>query len=485
MWSNKQDVNDYGERVLLLDPNKNRSKGGDRNHQQYTAPPSESIIGGYPTFFQDDAYYTNYQQKKCTICQEPMHLITQLYAPLEDQQLERTLFVFGCNKASCIQSIFQQKDKSDVNGGDSFHLGGGGVLHCVRSQWRRTDGHKQNESVLAAKESQVKMPSTPDLGWGDDDMESSSLGGWGDDCGDDTNDWVDASREEPSSTSMNDLEEMLAAMEATSESSHTKTAQTKTTPKKTTERDSPSSSKEDCCTSATACPNESPCFPSYHLDIYEEPQRAQKGKDANVDDFYEDENIGLASDVDNSRIQKLLSNYLKDEEDEDILTALKGNHSETANEEHGGGGEKFERMNPKDRSFLSFTDRIKRSPNQVIRYAYGGVPMWSIPTPRHLIHNGTKRVDRAHRSLIPPCQCGSSREFEFQLMPSALHCLDVDSHVSSSKPTKNESNDDDELGLMMNRDHGGMNWGAIAVYSCAASCNENREEFLVIQDAVD
>ena len=30
-----------------------------------------------------------------------------------------------------------------------------------------------------------------------------------------------------------------------------------------------------------------------------------------------------------------------------------------------------------------------------------------------------------------------------------------------------------------------MNWGTIAVYSCASSCNTNREEFVIVQESAD
>jgi Programmed cell death protein 2, C-terminal putative domain. len=32
---------------------------------------------------------------------------------------------------------------------------------------------------------------------------------------------------------------------------------------------------------------------------------------------------------------------------------------------------------------------------------------------------------------------------------------------------------------------GGMNWGTIAVYSCSVSCEEFREEYVVVQESVD
>jgi pre-rRNA-processing protein TSR4 len=72
---------------------------------------------------------------------------------------------------------------------------------------------------------------------------------------------------------------------------------------------------------------------------------------------------------------------------------------------------------------------------------------------------------------IPPCICGSERIFEFQLLPSILHVLDVDSSVIPHEV--DESVDINSVG--------GMNWGSIAVYSCPNSCDESREEVCVVQ----
>lgn len=111
--------------------------------------------------------------------------------------------------------------------------------------------------------------------------------------------------------------------------------------------------------------------------------------------------------------------------------------------------------------------------------------------------------------IVPPCPCGSQRAFEFQLMPSILHTLDVDQY---SLDDNNEEEDDtkmttpctekqkqqqqqgetiegrkqrDSLEWVMRKDRGGMNWGVVAVYSCAMSCDKFREEFVVLQESTD
>lgn len=59
---------------------------------------------------------------------------------------------------------------------------------------------------------------------------------------------------------------------------------------------------------------------------------------------------------------------------------------------------------PEDRQFSKFTSRIKRNPDQVLRYNRGGVPLW-IST--HHIPN---------EEDIPRCEyCGTQRQFEFQV----------------------------------------------------------------------
>ena len=87
--------------------------------------------------------------------------------------------------------------------------------------------------------------------------------------------------------------------------------------------------------------------------------------------------------------------------------------------------------------FAYFTTRMARAPEQCIRYCFdeGAQPLWP------------SSQGRAPRN-IPPCnRCGAPRRFEYQLLPQALHFMQVD----SSEP---EAPD----------------WATIAVYCCSASC---------------
>jgi len=86
---------------------------------------------------------------------------------------------------------------------------------------------------------------------------------------------------------------------------------------------------------------------------------------------------------------------------------------------------------------------------------------------------------------IPPCsECGAARVFEFQIVPTLLHVLEVDKYVT------NGANGDENSGKISVLDYqqGGMDWGNIAVYSCSnptCKCAAPVEEYCVVQDSID
>jgi len=114
---------------------------------------------------------------------------------------------------------------------------------------------------------------------------------------------------------------------------------------------------------------------------------------------------------------------------------------------------------------------------------YGGTPLWSIPLPpkqhQHKSNNKQKKNNKPHKAPfpeIPNCSCGAKRLFEFQILPSLLHVLNVDSYATQG--SKDNMDVDDLIST------GGMDWGCIAVYSCSESCQQSREEFMIVQQAI-
>jgi hypothetical protein len=90
---------------------------------------------------------------------------------------------------------------------------------------------------------------------------------------------------------------------------------------------------------------------------------------------------------------------------------------------------------------------------------------------KKLSSRGRSRSGTLHP--IPPGSRGEPREFLFQLLPSLLHVLQVDSAGSHGS-------------LDVAFSQGGMNWGNIAVYASSAPTSEGRnEEYVVVQESVD
>jgi hypothetical protein len=106
-------------------------------------------------------------------------------------------------------------------------------------------------------------------------------------------------------------------------------------------------------------------FPCFLIHSQQEPPATRPVED--------EDDVGMTGSDD--KIQKMLERYMMEEEDEEILTALRGSVESSSG---GRGGEKDERLSAADRALLTFSDRLKRWPRQVLRYAYNGVPLWSM-----------------------------------------------------------------------------------------------------------
>ncbi|NXX91527.1 PDD2L protein, partial [Centropus bengalensis] len=121
-----------------------------------------------------------------------------------------------------------------------------------------------------------------------------------------------------------------------------------------------------------------------------------------------------------------------------------------------GGNEKYEKSEVKsrDHTFHKFMKRISMCPEQILRYSWGGQPLFITCPPAN--------IDRG----IPACSnCGSNRVFEFQLMPALVSMLCSDSDLS-------------------------VEFGTAIVYTCEKSCWPTNhqtplEEFIFVQEDPD
>jgi pre-rRNA-processing protein TSR4 len=249
---------------------------------------------------------------QCAICHNPLFLLVHLIIPSRNQQKDdRCVEILACNKATCLASTFQD---------NALCYGGAGAVVCQRSTVTNDD---RKQEMLTAPKSNAATAN-------DDDWTTTT------DDGD---------------NSVEDLEAKLAAMEASMSNKATTTAKSD----KPRERPKSSTSTHQ--------------FPSFPLSSLLEPPCDRLHGPTDDDD------VGISSSGTDDKIQAMLAKYMAEEEDEGILSALKGAGVDGGS---GGGKERDERLSAAERALLSYSDRLKRSPRQVVRHAYGGVPMWSM-----------------------------------------------------------------------------------------------------------
>ncbi len=465
MWSNCQDTSEHGEPILLFQP-----AGGsrERTRSRLRAKSSSSHIGGLPCYHEQDTRLPSiigenggFTNPRCTICEQQMYLIVQMHAPLDD--LDRTLYVFGCNTFSCHSR--GDNDKGEMGNDESEssnRFQSCKSVRCIRSQqcWTGLTA-LTGEAMTRDSEEPCNILRDNDWGVGDDNAS------WGDD-GD--NEWGGGKNNTSSGDyiSIDDLELLLNSCEMKSPGR---------TSKPSPSTDIAAVQQSHRADSANRTNGTEPSFEYHDLETVNEPIVHRGGGDE--DDDEDDVDCGNA---DATKVDEMLSRYLDMEDDEEILLVLKGGNnspSRGGSEFGGSGGERYERLPPEERALLSFSTRLKRAPSQVVRYAYGGIPLWSKPLhqPQSSIHKSNQQSKNVYSTplVVPNCDCGAERVFEFQIMPSVLHVLDVDRYASGSQKSD---------GLIELISSGGMNWGVIAVYSCPESCEKSREEFVIVQDAV-
>ena len=345
-----------------------------------------------------------------------MYLFVQLrIKPVEGEAEKNDRFVclFACPKEECFGQL--QFDKG-------FSSGGQGLVKCmVRSV--------PVENSAEVSKSAAQLPVAPTkASWYSDDND------WG--MNDDDN--------------SNALEEAVAAMEQNLDADGALASLKKQSNKPSKSREKPKSN--ETLQSGFGC-----CL----LTKQNEPLPARP--------MLEEDDVGMG--VSDEKIRNMLARYMAEEEDEDILAALQGTELGGGG---GGKGEEDERLSEEDRILRGFQDRLRRVPRQVLRYALGGMPLWSVPDKNW----------KTGKQLwnVPECVCcGERRMFEFQVLPSILATLDVDKVSQSRGKVMNSKQSLDEM--MTN----GMNFGSIAVYTCAnAGCRaEWKEAAVVIQKSVD
>ncbi|KAJ3597117.1 hypothetical protein NHX12_003517 [Muraenolepis orangiensis] len=121
-------------------------------------------------------------------------------------------------------------------------------------------------------------------------------------------------------------------------------------------------------------------------------------------------------------------------------------------------GEKYEKSRARhgDEAFRRFMKRVSLCPEQVLRYSWGGEPLFLSDPPSDMAH------------IVPACgSCGGRRTFELQLMPALVSLL----HTCRGST---------------------LEFGTVLVFTCRGSCwtppgsgGSPREEFVFLQEDPD
>lgn len=173
-------------------------------------------------------------------------------------------------------------------------------------------------------------------------------------------------------------------------------------------------------------------------------------------------------------IDRLLQSYLQDEDDAQNMVALRAAGVGSIAVEGGDlpvvGGEAEDDEDDAEEAALAGNDteryfqrRVSAQPDQLLRYAYGGVPLW-ISSPNPLSRSD---ATSGEHPLVPCCEsCGSKRVFECQLMPALL------SHISSKSASRKDSGQlvaaKDQLAEILGT---GLDFGVVTIWSCPNSCS--------------
>ena len=171
-----------------------------------------------------------------------------------------------------------------------------------------------------------------------------------------------------------------------------------------------------------------------------------------VADWEPDAAAGAMTAAEKAKADRLLAQYVAAEgitSTGDLTAAVAPSGAQSAvNAEWQ--GERYEKgtVEGLDKRYLKFSKRMRRAPDQCVRYAFGGEALcWPLDGP-------------SPETLAPPCsRCKAPRICEMQLMPPLLHfASEALEWTGDGGGTVNTSQLD------------AWDWQAVAVFTCSKSC---------------
>ena len=470
-----------------------------------------------------------------------MVLVCQIYAPVEE--LDRSLYVFGCNRRQCSLSS---------------------------SGWKVI----RNQKLVIANTSIVTSPNK--LSAKAEENKSSAEKNTPK-----TNIW-DFSAINLSTNSLDDKSDDLLAMiaqrdsklksksKATNQKKKCKPAISSPASIKSEKNDNLNTMSVDSVLPLISEDRKGTEFPEYLLTEVDDPyiekrkdKRERDSKDPNTkslvvepsmdeeDDDDEEDELNLYGAIDDRHVQELLENYMKDEDDVESLQILRqyqsgqlkaseslqrkdGDRDDLTDEQEDRFLSAVKRSTQKSSSPLKsktnissslltrdevemeekdckphsestriqrqrnrverlFHQRMALEPRQVLRYCYNSEPIWiSYPHP----------TEEDIKALVAPCPiCGQQRVYECQLMPPLLSFISSDDPTTTtsleckktlSDPTSDQvvATDTPVVEDLASRLGDNLDFGVVTIWSCPNSCfaregSGNTMEVVIVQPPPD
>ncbi|CEP16280.1 hypothetical protein [Parasitella parasitica] len=365
---------------------------------------------------------------QCRICHKPMYLIFQSYVPLQGSPYHRVLYVWACNRRSCMR-----KDGSFSV--IRSHIIDKDYLKAQRQKEEENRKKEEKKKAAAAKQQQA-FGNGFQLG----DLWDNSSGSFG------------------STPSLGNGFGMKKSLTTTAASAVASTAFGASTEKDTNQADLVKQLNELGIEDPVDVAN-LPQFPGQYLYIDEEQT-----------DTYESMTIDL------SRYKEYL-----DMEKDMLMDIDAGNSGETWQ------GETYEKQHlPKgvDKQFKKFTERVECAPSQCVRYEFNGQPLfYSALRPQD---------QQRMTSPCKYCKAPRVFEFQLMPnILSILPTTEFASKESAAKPNDGQIKHADAK-TVLDSWNVGMEFGTILVFVCQKDCHQGAiddvsymEETAIVQYEVD
>eukprot|EP00752_Nemacystus_decipiens_P002854 g2658.t1 len=414
--------------------------------------PDKSKAGGWPAWFGKAP--VDVADLVCRLCGRCLYLVTQIYAPTH---VHRSLCVFGCNRAACslrpeAWRVIRTQESSPADPSqdeiDPFKPTSHNESGTAAGAAGGAGGKLLPTPPVLARAAAAPVPdawgasevswdtSAPDEGddWG---VEASEWGagngtdGAGDEATPDIHALLDEQEKRSSKAQENRAAGGAPRFQGGGALNQSAPAGPQANGRIDRQRWSAAAPGADAsATVEVEDGGERACFPAKTVSFLPEPWESG------------------GSRAEDKEMEERLKRYKEQEEDRGLVAALDqalglkgggGGGGGTGNgggQQGGGGGvagigEKYERTPARAKAVMRFADRVARSPQQVVRYAYGGLPLWSAADPP--------------KEDVPPCACGATRLFEMQLMPALLLQLQVNDLAGHETPPEQ---DDANVGVL-------------------------------------